>query len=335
MTEQQEKARFRQAVDHTLSGLTGDPFLLQRVLAGTEKGVKPMKYHIPKGLVVALIALLCMGTVAVAAGVYGGTINWEGEIIYDDLQTQSPHPSPTPRPPESELVQVDEAHEEALRLAENYAYEEARRTDSKFILYERMTDGRWKPESEIELSIETTSKTKFETMLADAPWLPRPQYIPEGYAFERAEVYYTCAADGEWELVKSETINDRIRVEWYKPSKPVATSYFLFYRESAEDYHYIDFFVDLNLKYEPGNAIFGFSEGMTAQVVTVPGMENAIAITSDTYCSLNMRRPLAQPLDVWYVQSNGQYPQRLADVYIDITAPRMELDEIIPLFADE
>ena len=67
MTEQQDKARFRQAVDHTLSGLTGDPFLTQRVLAGAEKGAKPVKYHIPKGLVVALIALLCMGTVAVAA----------------------------------------------------------------------------------------------------------------------------------------------------------------------------------------------------------------------------------------------------------------------------
>lgn len=294
-----------------------------------------MKYHIPKVILVALIALLCMGTAAVAAGLYGGTITWEGEIIYDELQTQSPHPSPTPQPPEGEIVQEDEAHAEALRLAENYAYEEAVRMGSKFIVYEKLPDGRFKPESEIELSIETTSEAEFEAMMADAPWLPRPNYIPEGYAFERAEVYYTCGSEGEWELVKSDTINNRIRVEWYRPSKPVATRYFLFYRESEEDYHYLDFYVDLTLKYEPGNATFGFSEGMSAEVVSVPGMENAIAITGDRACFLSMRRPLAEPLDVWYVYQQEQYLQLLEDVTIDISAPRMDIGDLIPLFATE
>ena len=334
MTQQQEKARFKQAIDHTLSGIGGDPYLAQRVFAKAEKGAKRMKCHIPKGIVIALIVLLCMGT-AVAAGLYGGTINWEGEIVYDELQTQSPHPSPTPQPPEGELVQVDEAHEEALRLAENYAYEEALRTNSKFILYEQMTDGRWKPESEIELSIETTTETEFETMLADAPWLPRPNYIPAGYAFERADVYYTCASDGEWELVKFEIINDRIRVEWYKPSKPVAIRYDLFYRASEADYHYIDFFVDMNLKYEPGSASFGFGEGMTAQAIAVPGWENAIAISSERSCSLSMRRPLEEPLDVWYVSVGEQFPQRLEDVWVDVSAPLMDVNDFIPLFANE
>ena len=335
MTEQQHKVRFKQAIDHTLSGIQGDPFLAQRLLARAEKGAKPMKYHIPKTIVIALIALLCMGTVALAAGLYGGSINWEGEIIYDELQTQSPYPSPTPQPPEGELVQVDEAHEEALRIVENYAYQEAVCMGSKYIIYEQMEDGRWKPESEIDLSVETTSETEFKAMMDDAPWLPLPNYIPEGYVFERADVYYTCAIDGEWERVKSETINNCIQVEWYKPSKPVAVRYDLFYRESEADYHYIDFFVDLNLKYEPGNATFGFSEGMTAQTITVPGMENAIGITGERFTSLYMRRPLAEPLDVWYVYQEGQYPQQLADVNVDITAPLMDVNDLIPLFATE
>lgn len=336
MTEQQEKTRFRQAVDHTLSGIQGDPFLTQRVLARAEKGAKTVKYHFPKGMVIALIALLCMGTVAVAAGLYGGTINWEGEIIYDyDAPQTGPIPSATPRPVEGEPIQVDEHYEKALLAAEDYAYEEAVRTGSQFIIYEIREDGSLKPELERGLSVETTSEAEFETMMADAPWLPRPNYIPEGYAFERADVYYTCASDGEWEMVKSETINDRIRVEWYKPSKPVATSYFLFYRESEEDYHYIDFYVDLTPKYEPGNASFGFSEGMSAQAVTVPGMENAIAITGERACSLSMRRPLVEPLDVWYVYQEGQYPQLLEDVTIDISAPRMDIADLIPLFATE
>lgn len=67
MTEQQEKMRFREAIDHTLTALEGNPCLYQRVVANAEKGEKTMKHWIPKGLVIALITLFCMGAVAVAA----------------------------------------------------------------------------------------------------------------------------------------------------------------------------------------------------------------------------------------------------------------------------
>lgn len=331
MTEQENKARFKQAIDHTLSGLQGDPFLYQRVAANAEKGAT-MKYKLPKGLVIALIAILCMGTVAVAAGVYGGTINWEGEIIYDEPQS-GPVPSPTPWPVEGAQPQVDEAYEKAFWEVEAYAYEEAKRTGSMFIIYQLQDDGSRKPETEVGLSIEVASEAEFESLMADAPWLPVPNYSLEGYAFECAEVYYTCGSDGEWELVKSEIINDRILVEWYKPTKPVATRYFLFYRQSAEDYHYLSFYVDLMLAYEPGNAVFGFGEGMTAQVITVPGMENAIAISGEHSCSLSMRRPMKEPLDVWYIMEGVQFPQRLEDVWVDVSAPLMDISDLIPLFA--
>ena len=48
-----------------------------------------------------------------------------------------------------------------------------------------------------------------------------------------------------------------------------------------------------------------------------------------------MRRPLAEPLDGWYVYPEGQYPQQLADVTVDIHAPRMAISDLIPLFATE
>lgn len=67
MTEQQEKARIRNAIDHTLTDLTGDPFLYQRVAAHGEKGENRMKYAVPKRLIAVLMLLLCMTTVAVAA----------------------------------------------------------------------------------------------------------------------------------------------------------------------------------------------------------------------------------------------------------------------------
>lgn len=69
MTEQENKEKFKQAIDHTLSGLQGDPFLYQRVAANAEKGAKTVKNHFPKGLVIALIVILCMSTAALAATV--------------------------------------------------------------------------------------------------------------------------------------------------------------------------------------------------------------------------------------------------------------------------
>ena len=67
MTEQQEKMRFREAIDHTLIGLEGNPFLYQRVAAQVEKGEKKMKASFARCIVIALIVVMCMSTVAVAA----------------------------------------------------------------------------------------------------------------------------------------------------------------------------------------------------------------------------------------------------------------------------
>lgn len=67
MNEQQEKMKFREAIDHTLTGLEGNPFLYQRVAAQVEKGEKKVKSNLTKCIVIALIVVMCMSTVAVAA----------------------------------------------------------------------------------------------------------------------------------------------------------------------------------------------------------------------------------------------------------------------------
>lgn len=87
MNEQQEKTRVKQAIDNTLSGLKGDPFLYERVMANAEKGETKMKHAIPKGLVIALIVLLCMGTVAVAAVM----LNYSPEMKNQKLAMEALH----------------------------------------------------------------------------------------------------------------------------------------------------------------------------------------------------------------------------------------------------
>lgn len=51
----------------------------------------------------------------------------------------------------------------------------------------------------------------------------------------------------------------------------------------------------------------GFLEDQAVQIVEVPGMDNALAITSDHACNLSMRRMLEEPVDhLWFNAGDGQ-----------------------------
>jgi len=336
MTEQQEKAKFKQAIDHTLSDIQGDAFLAQRVLARAKKGAKPVKYHIPKGVVIALIALLCMGTVAVAAGLYGGSINFEGEITYNDSPS-GPMPTVAPRPTDAVSIEAErdeEAYAEALFVAENYAYEEALSTETLYMLYELKADGTRRPQTQSDMRIETASQAEFEAMMAEAPWLPRPNYIPEGFAFADAEVFYDCHAGGEWKLLESEIIDGMFEVEWYQPTDRAATHYFLNLRSESDEKQYIRIFVRMSTAYDGGYS-FGFGEGMAASAVEVPGMENAIVITSEQIMHLDMRRCVEEPINILWFSEDGDHHMRYEDVFVDVTAPKMDVNDLIRMFANE
>ncbi len=336
MTKQQEKVRFRQAIDHTLSDIQGDAFLAQRILARAEKGAKSVKYHIPKGVVIALIALLCMGTAALGAGLYGGSINFEGEITYNDSPS-GPMPTVAPRPTDAVSIEAErdeEAYAEALFAAENYAYEEALSTETLYMLYELNADGTRRPQTQSDMRIKTAAQAEFEAMLAEAPWLPQPNYIPEGFAFADAEVFYDCHAGGEWKLMKSEIIGGMFEVEWYQPTDRAATHYFLNFRCESDEKQYIRIFVQMSTAYDGGYS-FGFGEGMAASAVEVPGMENAIAITSERIMHLDMRRRVEAPINILWFSEDGDHRMCYEDVFVDVTAPKMDVNELIRMFATE
>lgn len=68
MGEYREIAKkIQHALNQDAAFLQPNPHLAQRVIANARKGERKVKYSIPKGVVIALIVLLCMGTVAVAA----------------------------------------------------------------------------------------------------------------------------------------------------------------------------------------------------------------------------------------------------------------------------
>lgn len=325
MTEQEQKAKFKQAIDHTLSGLEGDPYLFQRVAASAEKGAKSMKYHIPKGVLIALIALLCMGTVAVAAGLYGGTVNWLGEVVPDE---RIPSVMPTAAPA-VDTAKVD-WNEDTLN--------QLRKDGMKLMVWQQMPDGTLMPETGTRMIRKAESEEVFLALLEGNDEMVLPNFIPEGYEFVQGEVYYECRADGEWKLVEQQTVDEVFVAEWYAPDKEdeVIGGYYLLYRESPEDYHYLAIHAGLSMRQDVEEQTFGFLAGQTPSVVQVPGMDHALTITAENSCSLIMLRDLKQPVELlWLPESEWLGPIPYEQLDVTVHAPLLDADTLIRMFSAE
>lgn len=328
MNDQTERTQFQQAIDNTLSGLKGDPFLYQRVMANAEKGERKMKHAIPKGLVIALIVLLCMGTVAVAASVYGGTTNWNGDIFYDE-QPEIAYPTMPPKELEAEI-------ERSVRISD--WMQELNNDGELLCIYETQEDGEYYSSTSNSLQRNAHDMESFKALLKDADYLPLPSFIPEGYEFEQAVILYISREGGEWRLANQMELEEGVKAEWYQldAEDTCIRGYDVTFRSSPEDYHYLSIFVTMSELQDVNDQSFGFIEGQTVQVVDVPGMDNALAITSDHACNLSMRRVLDNPIKV--LRFHDREEQRIsnyAEVQIDVRAPLLDVDTIIAMFATE
>lgn len=328
MNEQQDKARIRQAIDSTLHGLNGDPFLAQRVFANAEKGETRMKYAIPKGLVIALIVVLCMGTVAVAAGVYGGTTNWNGDIIYDE-QPEIAHPTMEPEMLEEEI-------ERSMRLSDWMAEMES---DGELLaIYEMQEDGEFYPSTSNSLKRTAKGVEGLKALLKGAEYLPLPQFIPDGYEFVEGKVRYICREGGQWRLANQMELEEGVNAQWYQldAADAVVNGYEMLFRSSQEDYHYLSIYVNLSEQVDVSEQSFGFMEDQTVQIVDVPGMDNALAVTSDHACTLSMRRVLEDTIRVQrFNDIESQIVSEYAEVQVDVMAPMLDVPTLISMFATE
>lgn len=286
MNEQQDKAKFRQAIDHALSGLEGDPFLYQRVSAHAEKGERKMKFRLTKGFVLALIVVLCMGTAAVAGGLYGGSVNWKGDVVYDETPEPQAVPTAAPQGAMQDLNQ---------RICDLSATLQA---DGKVLFISRL-DENGKTATAVSTKL-TQDVQDIEVLRAIAvqAGLPWPS-IPDGYEMVQGTVFYTCREGGEWQLTDTEDQGDGIIAQWYglADADAIAYGYDLLLRKDGDATQYIDVYVDMQEISDPQEAFMSIGEGDTFEVLDIPGMDNAIAVTGET-CRLNMRRMLAEPVSV-------------------------------------
>lgn len=329
MNEQQEKAKFRQAIDHTLTGLEGNPFLYQRVTALAEKGEKKMKRCIPKGVVIALVVLLCMGTVAVAAGVYGsmygGTVNWQGEVVPDEnVPSVMPTVAPEMQP------DVPDLDEDAL--------DELATEGTMLMVSRRLPDGTLMPEVGTRMMRTADSMDEFLALLGENEELPLPNSIPEGYAFVKAEVYYECRAEGEWKLADREELNGGLIAERYMldASDEIISGYYLMFRDSPEDYHYLSIHAILSQRQNVEEQTFGFLAGQSVAKAQVPGMDYALVVTSDTMCRLSMLRDMKQPIAyLRLIEPEWKEQETFEQLDLSVSAPQLDVDTLIRMFAAE
>ena len=325
MTEQENKARVRQAIDHTLSGLEGNPYLFQRVAADAEKGANHMKHHFPKGILIALIVLLCMGTAVAAGGLLGGTMNWQGDIIPDEnMPSALPTVAPVMTRPGVDFNEdmLDQLTAEGTML----------------MVWQRLPDGTEMPETDTRMVRKAETEEEFLALMTGNQELPLPGFIPEGYEFVRGEVYYQCLAGGEWKRIGQQALNGGFVAEWYAPDKAdeIIEGYHLFYRESPEDYHYLSIDARLSERQDVQEHTFGYLAGMTPSAVQVPGMDYALAIISDTACSLHMLRDMNQPTDFLRLRETRQQElNTFAQVDVTVSAPLLDTDTLIRMFAAE
>lgn len=326
MTEQEHKAKFKQAIDHTLSGLQGDPFLYQRVAASAEKGAKNMKYHIPKGVLIALIALLCMGTVAVAGGLLGGTVDWDGNIIAED-EPYFAGPTEVPYEMTDDQMVKDLLAIDTISTA----------ADMELVMVYTPNDMGGYSSSSNGITRKVGTMEKLEALLADAPYLPLPSYIPEGYAFAKASVAYDCRADGEYTYLGREELEYGMYAECYRleDDDALLTGYSLMLRDSQEDYHYIQIDAGLRPSYQDNVYEFGYTADETAFAVTVPGWMKALAVTGPRSCHLSLLRPLPQRIMYKDFYPEGAELVEVGDVLIDMSAPLLDTDTLIRMFSAE
>ncbi len=288
-----DRERIHKAIDRTMGGVTGDPFLHARVMAAAKRkkeGVSIMKYkHL---ITLALAAVLCL-TVAVASELFNGTVDWDGNLTPD-----------APQPTVSPTMVPEAAKEEIDRSKQQIVFENANRpADGQMaVLYDltlRDTPNGWNT-----LNRSVADMHQFESLMAAAEGFVIPVSIPEGYAFEGGWVYYGCKPEGEFRLVKTVDSDDGFRAEFYEldEESAVVTGYQLSFLKMTEDYdpadaetwQMISVYAFLGNGFEESDMYVRDSTGVSA--VTVPGMEKAVYIQGVGRDALDMYGVLPQPV---------------------------------------
>jgi hypothetical protein len=173
--------------------------------------------------------------------------------------------------------------------------------------------------------------------------LTLPTWIPDGYEFQEAKVGISCKADGKYTLIE-ERQEGAITLKRYTidDSDSVVVWYYIDYKESGEDNHYLLVSSMLIDDQEADERTFDLTDGQSASVITVPGIDDALAIVRNdpAYNSLAMRRNLNHSIecrmDPMYAEAPVPIePAVFTCVNIDVSSPWLDIETLQKIFTHE
>lgn len=300
MNDQRDRERFHRAIDRTMGGVTGDPFLPARVMAAARKkeGVNPMKYkHL---IALALAALLCL-SVAVASELLSGTVDWDGNVTPHDTSLMAPQP--TSEPAELERARLMAQFESAHRAKEG-----------ELVVVTDLVKG---GQGSNRVSLQEKNWETFKQLMADSD-IPLPVGIPDGCTLVNAAIHYDCRADGAYRLIDTVESEDGFRAETYvlDAENAVITGYRLTLADNMGQR--IDVYAMLGMSSEDSDLMA--YDVMQVRAAEVPGMEKAVVMAGESN-QLVMYSRLPEPVAIRFRNDVNPFTYEEAYICVYGTAP--------------
>ena len=309
-----EQKRVQKAVDDTLAGLTADEHLAARVLAMEDSRPKQRLRLAVRVMVLAV--LLSMAALAAAGG--SRFVNWLGE------------PSPT-----EEVVSISGEVEpdRVARILKEDEIANAYFSKADEPLRIRVT---WPDAGETGWSGATTQfklnvrdMVHFAQVMADAPYLPVPQWIPEGYEFAGGVILYAYHPGGEMQHVATEVTDDGLTVDLFRAAGEGQIFPYMYVLKFHCGEKTLGVTASLAGSRDPVSDRLVLDDGRV-QVFTVSPYENALFIEREDWHDLYLRRVLETEMP--YYETWSYEIRAYQEVIVMAEHPDMDAETFLRIF---
>lgn len=277
------------------------------------------RYHKFRTAMIAMAILMLLSfTVALAAG-FSGYVNFKGEPVEGCTM-----PEATPMPAEAE-------YEEYMMITKRVQDILNASPQDQLVIVSH--------EGGVELFnnmhfpfMNVTSLDELAALLPKEVVLPR---IPEGYTFRYAQVFYDCASDGAYELVRDESLEDGITIKGYRIPEGKRVPAMISYALTGSGDCYINVIITLEKEIEYR---FAVNNAQMMENPDIPGMDGAILIVKPTSVQLTMQRRLNQPISVVDAVTLRDRPdapdETLTHLVIYLYSSTVPADVLLGMFAE-
>lgn len=285
--------------------------------------------------VIAILLVLVAVAYAATEVYHRIRINWKGETVEETEVPIGPEATVVP-PPDAQVLSDDDLDWMADELLRSAVAE-----DEYGVVSYKTPGGTVGRISPVKKSFG--SWDEFREYMNHSSELTLPAWIPDGYGFQEAQVMISCKADGEYKLIE-ERQKGAITLKRYRidDSDSVVEWYVIVFRESGENNHYLIAGSSLDDPDADGRT-FELTDGQSASVMTIPGMDNALAIVDSndpTYNRLAMIRRLDRPVEykMGPVYDDQHTPaESTVSTYesIDVSSPWLDIETLQKMFTPE